>query len=150
MCGFRCNLLLCANVVVHALDAFKVLKENVHLVGVVKVRVAFPFDVETLEEKSQERDKAAKEGLTHNIGVKIVLRIFLPLFISVVVEDSLDFMDLFLWTSRDMSDAVDVHHVVIVAARVLIFIIFCIVGDTVSATAEAKILVGSSCAFLFS
>ena len=68
----------------------------------------------------------------------------------MVVEDSLDFMDLFLWTSRDMSDAVDVHHVVIVAARVLILIIFCIVGDTVSATAEAKILVGSSRAFLFS
>jgi hypothetical protein len=54
-------LLLGANVVVHTLDAFKVLEENVHLVGVVKVRVAFPLDMEALEEeKSQKRDETAR------------------------------------------------------------------------------------------
>jgi len=67
----------------------------------------------------------------------------------VVVEDSLDFMHLFLWTSRDMSDAVDVHHVVIVTARILFIIVFCIVGDAISATTEAEILVGAGRAFLF-
>jgi hypothetical protein len=148
LCG---NLLLGANVVVHALDTFEVLEENVHLVGVVKVRVAFPLDVEALEvEKESGAGRGSQAGLTHNISVKVVLRIFLPFFISVVVEDSLDFMHLLLWTSRDMSNAVDVHHVVIVAAGVLlIIVVFCIVGDAVSATTEAEILVGSSHAFLF-
>ena len=89
-------------------------------------------------------------GLTHNISVKIVLGVFLPFFISVVVEDSLDFMHLLLWTSRDVCDAIDVHHIVIIAAGVLVLVVFCIIGDAVSATAEAEILVGSSRAFLFS
>lgn len=67
----------------------------------------------------------------------------------MVVEDTLDFMDLLLWTSRDVSDAIDVHHVVVVAAGVLlIVIIFRIVEDAVSATTEAEVLVGSSRAFL--
>jgi hypothetical protein len=46
LCG---NLLLGTNIVVDALNTFKVLEENIHLVGVVKVRVAFPLDVEALE-----------------------------------------------------------------------------------------------------
>jgi hypothetical protein len=129
LCG---NLLLGADVVVHTLDAFEVFEENVHLVGIMKVRVAFPLDVEA------------------NIRVKIVLRIFLPFFISVVVEDSLDFMHFLLWTGRDMCDAVDVHHVIVVATGVLfVVVIFCIVGDAVSATTEAEIVVGCSQAFLF-
>ena len=48
-----------------------------------------------------------------------------------------------------MSDAVDVHHVVIVTARILFIIVFCIVGDAISATTEAEILVGAGRAFLF-
>lgn len=58
-------------------------------------------------------------------------------------------MHLLLWTSRDVRDAIDVHHIVIIAAGVLVLVVLCIIGDTVSPTTEAEILVGSSRAFLF-
>lgn len=96
------------NVIFDLFETLVVFEKSICFVGIVNVRIVFPFDMESLEDDNQEVSRQWVNA-TYKIGLRDILGIILVVFISPMKHDLINLVS-WLGYTKNKSASITWHN----------------------------------------